>query len=179
MAFKKEKYFAGFAVGLLLLSGCKTTDSSATFSSGNRSAPKRKPVSEQAMYGAETAAAKTPAAKPGNAVTKGSFTVWSVPKDPQPSEAYQIFIEVKLPPNTQKYTRDDLSGSVVGTDGFSLPLARSADAFPDIEQTQTFQFDGLTARFSTFIPGGAEAVRDTIKVQSILLNEQQIISVAF
>ncbi|MCA9019589.1 MAG: hypothetical protein KDA74_05575, partial [Planctomycetaceae bacterium] len=54
----------------------------------------------------------------GNAVTAGSFTAWTVPKDPDLNEDYLIIIQVKLPVSykSTRYRASDLSGLVLGTD---------------------------------------------------------------
>ncbi len=38
---------------------------------------------------------------PNQAVTKGSFTVWTVPEDPRPGEKYVIMIQIKLKNNVK------------------------------------------------------------------------------
>ena len=107
---------------------------------------------------------------PQGAVTKGSFTVWTTPADPQPFESYTITIEVKLPSNTTSYTAADLTGKVVGTDGYTQAMG---------DPGQDFQFLGATARLSLFVPGAVQDVRDTVEVRSTLLNETQSLSLSF
>ena len=53
---------------------------------------------------------KVPAS--GLAVTKGSFTAFTIPAQPKPRESYKIVIEVRLPENVRKYRVSDLSGEV-------------------------------------------------------------------
>ncbi|HAD58072.1 MAG TPA: hypothetical protein DCG12_02330, partial [Planctomycetaceae bacterium] len=48
----------------------------------------------------------------GLAVTKGSFTAWTIPARPRPGENYQIIIEVKLKEGTPRYRLSDLIGTV-------------------------------------------------------------------
>src|SRR5262249_5050992 len=36
---------------------------------------------------------------PGYAVTKGSFSVWTEPEDPEPRQDYRIIIQIRLPEN--------------------------------------------------------------------------------
>ncbi|MFM8725166.1 MAG: hypothetical protein ACKON9_08565, partial [Planctomycetaceae bacterium] len=58
----------------------------------------------------------------GLAVTKGSFTAFTIPAAPQPRQSYSIVIEVKLPDDVKKYRVSDLSGKVRGTDGYEQKL---------------------------------------------------------
>src|SRR5688572_11413770 len=62
-----------------------------------------------------------PTVVPG-AIAQGSFTVWTVPQNPDPKMHYDIYIEVKLPANISSYAYDDLSGSVVGTDSYQRAI---------------------------------------------------------
>lgn len=54
--------------------------------------------------------------KTGNAVSKGSFTVWTVPELPKPDHYYDIVIQVKLPKGVDKLRSTDLSGDITGND---------------------------------------------------------------
>jgi hypothetical protein len=110
----------------------------------------------------------------GQAIVKGSFTVWTVPKDPQPFQDYLIIIQVQLPAKTRQYRRDDLSGMVIGTDryeqvlpGFGQPLGR----FLPVENNMT--------QLAIPVPGAERLVRDTITVESKLLKEKQKIEIEF
>lgn len=58
----------------------------------------------------------------GLAVTKGSFTAFTIPAAPKPRQAYSIVIEVKLPDDVEEYRVSDLSGKVRGTDGYEQKL---------------------------------------------------------
>ncbi len=65
----------------------------------------------------------------GQVVSAGSFSAWTVPKDPGPGEDYKIVIMVKVP---EKWTFARISGSlpgeVIGTDGFSLKFHLESSA---------------------------------------------------
>jgi WD40 repeat protein len=50
--------------------------------------------------------------KTGNAASKGSFTVWTVPEVPQPDQHYYIVIQVKLPKGVKNLRSTDLSGRI-------------------------------------------------------------------
>jgi hypothetical protein len=66
---------------------------------------------------------------PKNAVTKGSFTAWTVPEDPEPGQDYVIVIEIKLPEKVRRYPLKDLSGMVVGTDGWRQAIPGKSQGF--------------------------------------------------
>ena len=67
---------------------------------------------------------------PSYAVRKGSFAAWTVPKDPRPLRPYKIIIQVTLPKEVKKYTKDDLSGLVTGTDGYAQSIPQPAPKNP-------------------------------------------------
>jgi hypothetical protein len=110
----------------------------------------------------------------GRAVVKGSFTVWTVPEDPNPYQDYLIIIQVRLPKNTRQYERNDLSGIVIGTDkyeqtlpGFGLPRGRLLPIKDDV------------AQLAVPVPGAERLVKDSITVESKLLKEKQQIEIVF
>ena len=68
----------------------------------------------------QTVAPQTPSiTPPENSVTKGSFTVWTEPKDPKPQQDYSIFIQATYSGNTTNVQRSDLTGCIQGTDNFA------------------------------------------------------------
>lgn len=103
--------------GAVVVSSCKK-ESSATFSQGNKKVV-RKTDSIDRSKAADIAATLAPA----NAITRGSFTVWTEPRDPQPGQSYQIFIEVRLPASLSTYAQTDLSGTIVGSDGYEQSIS--------------------------------------------------------
>lgn len=108
---------------------------------------------------------------PGHAQTKGSFTAWADPRDPKPDENYHIVIQVRLPSGVKKYRAADLTGRVIGTDGYRQPIR-----FDPTEQTDVE--DGVV-ELRIFVPGGARKVRDTVKVESKVLREKQTFEIEF
>lgn len=114
---------------------------------------------------------------PDNVVVKGSFRAWTVPADPEPFTAYEIFIDIKLPSNAANYTQSDLSGSVVGTDGYSQPIGRDALAIGF--HGQRFEAQNGRATLILSVPGALNQVKDTINIKSDLLNETQAIEIVF
>ncbi|MAG93215.1 MAG: hypothetical protein CMJ48_05645 [Planctomycetaceae bacterium] len=114
----------------------------------------------------------------GKAITKGNFTVWTVPEDPGPREKYVIVIEVKIPENKKlrRYPRSDLVGFVSGTDGYRK-------RFPTRSEVRVSKYlkikDGVT-RLVVPIPAAERLVRDTIRVESTrILKEKQVIEIEF
>lgn len=109
--------------------------------------------------------------KGGNAVNKGSFTAWTVPKDPAPGEDYLIVIQIRLPKKVRRYPRRDLSGMVIGTDDYRQPIPDRTRGFAPVK-------DRL-AQIVIVVPGAAELVRDTIQIRSRMLKEQQTLEIVF
>lgn len=104
----------------------------------------------------------------GKFVRKGSFTAWTVPQDPEPGEDYKIIIQVQYKDPKQKLTVRDISGSVLGTDLFKLMISRhTAEFLTDANQVVVH------------IPGAAARVRDTIKIYSSILKENQRLDIEF
>lgn len=111
---------------------------------------------------------------PSYAVTKGSFSAWTEPEDPEPGRDYTIRIVVQLPSNWEKSTRfrmRDISGMVIGTDGY-----RQAIRF---RPTQTVIVQDGSVQIDIPVPGARRLVRDTIRIESKLLKEKQIIQLVF
>ncbi len=109
-----------------------------------------------------------------NAVTEGSFTVWTIPDDPIPGETYTIMIEVRLPEKVTRYPRHDLVGLVTGTDGWQQPLP--GDAKP---LQQYLPVHNHAVQLEVDVPGALRRVRDTIELRSKLLKEEQVLNLVF
>jgi len=108
---------------------------------------------------------------PSTAITKGSFTVWTEPRDPNPGQNYEIVIQVKLPTKITKYNLRDLTGTVTGSDRYFKRIEyKSGDKRPVTEGVVQVRIP---------IPGAAQLVRDTIKVRSEVLKEEQVIEIVF
>lgn len=110
-------------------------------------------------------------AVPASAITKGSFTVWTDPEVPIPGHAYEIVIQVKLPPHVKSYRLRDLTGTVRGTDRYF----KAINFKPNERRTVS---EGVV-QVRIGIPGAAELVRDTIHVRSAILKEEQTIEIVF
>jgi len=109
---------------------------------------------------------------PKQAITKGSFTVWTEPEDPMPGERYKIMIRVKLKTNAKRIRRSDIKGSVVGTDGYS-------DHFGGPTEAGYYTVRDKRVQFHVVVPGAVELVKDVIKVESKMLDEKQRIEIVF
>ena len=110
-------------------------------------------------------------AMPSKAVTKGSFTVWTVPEDPLPGQNYKIIIQVKLPDRVTRYRRSDLTGTVIGTDGYRQFI-------PGVKRGWLPVRENL-AQMDIFVPAAASLVRDKIMVRSKILKEEQNLEIVF
>lgn len=127
----------------------------------------------------------------GFAVTKGSFTAFTIPAEPEPLKPYRIVIEVRLPSDVKKYRVNDLKGEVIGTDGYRqfLPFdkdARNATRSPaangkEIVITSSASIDVIKNRVQIIIivPGARELVKDQIKIRSRRLKEDQELTLTF
>lgn len=110
---------------------------------------------------------------PDGAVTKGSFTAWTEPQNPQPGQRYTIVVQIKGLENLERFPRCDLSGTVIGTDGYK-------DSFGGPTEHGDFPVKDQTVRLPVeVVPGAAELVKDTIQIKSKLLNEEQQIEINF
>lgn len=127
----------------------------------------------------------------GNAVTKGSFTAWTVPEDPTPDRYYLIVIQIKLPAQVLKYRSSDLQGLVRGTDRYEqiIPWDSRCPANcmipgPDGHPVQLRRNGRLpvkdgVAQIVIAVPPGEKLVRDTIRIKSRMLNEEQTLQIVF
>ncbi len=109
-------------------------------------------------------------------VSQGSFTVWTEPETPLPKQDYIIYIHIKLPEKVRRYPIRDLSGWVRGTDKFYKPIPDPAD----FRRTQKFlQVMKHETQLRVKIPGAANLVEDTIRINSRILNETQELKLVF
>jgi hypothetical protein len=129
----------------------------------------------------------------GKAVTKGSFTAWTVPKDPRPGQDYKIVIQIQVPETIKRYRVADLSGRVIGTDKYTLdiPYEIQFNRYgTKIQKTRTGDLDfvrkGDYARVVdnqvqviVNVEGAKQLVQDTIEVKSRMLKEDQKLEIVF
>jgi len=127
----------------------------------------------------------------GFAVTKGSFTAFTIPAKPEPLKPYRIVIEVRLPSDVKKYRVNDLKGEVVGTDDYRqfLPYDRrmpSSSRAPtangkEIVLNSSSSIDVIKNRVQIIIvvPGARNLVKDRITIRSKRLRESQELTLTF
>ena len=127
----------------------------------------------------------------GKVVSKGSFSAWTVPEDPEPRKDYMIVIRIRLPEKTNLYRISDLSGKVEGSDFYvqHLPFdpsrkelaARSERSGQIVTLRASDRLRVIKDHVQIMIPvkGGDTLVRDTIHVRSRMLNEDQRLEIEF
>ena len=127
----------------------------------------------------------------GKVVSKGSFSAWTVPEDPEPRKDYMIVIRIKLPEKTRLYRISDLSGTVQGSDDYSqyLPFdpekpdygARTERSGQIVKLRSSSRLRVIKNHVQVMIPvkGGDTLVRDTIHVRSRMLKEDQKLEIEF
>jgi len=106
---------------------------------------------------------------------KGSFSAWTVPNDPDPGQDYVIVVVVKLPTRVKKYRASDLSGIVVGTDGYRQAIPGPAYSRGKVYLPMKDQM----VQLKITVPGGASRVRDVVEIRSTMLKEKQRIELEF
>jgi hypothetical protein len=140
---------------------------------------------------------------PGNAVRKGSFTAWTVPiytanfpkrfgdpepkpgDSPRPKQPYHIIIQIKVPRNKTTYALvSDLTGTVVGTDGYrqKIPentMVLAADGKTFVVPRGSVRVKNGLVHIQIFVPGAERLIRDTIEVSSKMLKEEQTLELVF
>ena len=139
-----------------------------------RTAPKVNPTSTPTPA---TIPIPAPAPLPANAIVQGSFTVWADPPHPMEKQSYFIHVRVTLPTTVTTYTKQDLSGTLVGTDGYHQTINNPILGFV----TQQFHFTpgSGSAELVMLIPGALQGIDDTLQVTSQLLHESQTVLVHF
>lgn len=140
--------------------------------------------------------------EPENAVRAGNFSVWpwpilpgkiggqirhGTPGDfPKVRQSYSIVIRVKVP-QEKKYVRlSDFTGTVVGTDGYTQKIPEDAYFFREngelikAKANTRMPVIGGTAEILVQVPGaGFAEVKDTIRVYSRIVEEEQEIELIF
>jgi hypothetical protein len=108
---------------------------------------------------------------PSHAVTSGRFSAWTEPESPQPGQPYRIIVLVRLPARIQRYYSSDLTGTVIGADGYRKHIrGSSSDELPLVNHT---------ARIAIPIVGAERGWKDTIVVQSRILRERRVLELIY
>lgn len=108
---------------------------------------------------------------PANAVSEGSFSVWTEPAYPVAGEPYRIVIQIRLPDDLRNYNVQDLEGVVVGSDGYRKPIPGAIRGDLPID-------DGYV-RLVVPIVSADEKVCDTVLIRSRQLKESQKLVLRF
>lgn len=104
---------------------------------------------------------------PARAVTSGSFSVWLDPPFPRSGEPYSIYIQVRLPERIKRYTWGDLSGYVMGSDGYRKAIQG--------HRRQQIPLSDHTATIVVPVVGAERLEMDTIVIRSRILKQQRMI----
>lgn len=178
----------GFVVALATSHGCSSSSfngSSGTTTPATQKNPSSNGQAVQTPLPIATPFPSVAPVFPPNSVTKGSFTVWATPPNPAPGQSYAINVSVVLPSNVFSLSKADLSGTLIGTDGYQQSII-PIDA-PGVAP-QTFSYTPPnanipgstgTALLIMRIPGAMKNVKDTLTVSSAVLQENQTISIIF
>ncbi len=126
----------------------------------------------------------------GLAITKGSFTAWTEPAQPAPSQNYLIIIQIRLPNDVTRYRLSDLAGQVEGTDNYrqSIPYDKDApmasgvstrDGLRLVKTSEIVDVVDNKVQLAIRVPGASRLVRDTIRIRSKRLRESQELILVF
>lgn len=117
-------------------------------------------------------------------VRRGSFAAWTMPPDPRVGQDYVIVVEINLPAGVKNYDRDDLSGKLIGSDGYMIKIPDGREfngqGWGRPYRRPRFHVGDDVARIVFFVRGARERlVRDTIRIRSRLLQESQQLEIIF
>jgi hypothetical protein len=108
---------------------------------------------------------------PPHAVTSGRFSAWTEPASPQPGQPYVIIVLVRLPARVKRYYSTDLTGTVIGSDGYRKSIRGS--------RREELPLTNHTARIVIPIVGSEHGKKDTIVVQSRMLRERRVLQLVY
>ncbi len=127
----------------------------------------------------------------GLAVTKGSFTAFTIPAAPQPLQRYSIIIEIRLPDDVKRYRVADLTGEVRGTDNYKQNLPWDSDSplasgYPTaggkvihLKRSSVLEVENNRVQIIIQVPGARKLVKDVITIKSRQLREEQELELVF
>ncbi|MEZ6064520.1 MAG: hypothetical protein R3B90_02160 [Planctomycetaceae bacterium] len=150
------------------------------------------------VHGSEVGPADNdwPTEVPRNAVRAGSFLAWWIPEVkrygervepgqlPRQGQKYFIHLQLRMPPGRGDYPLSDLSGEIVGTDGYRQPIPERAyvtggDGKLKRAPPRLSAESGVVEVVFEVGGAGKSGIRDIITVRSELLGEQQILTLEF
>lgn len=134
---------------------------------------------------------------PPNAVQAGNFAAWWIPlaqrygevvepgQLPRIGQNYHIHVQIQIPVGRGSFRVDDLTGEIIGTDGYKQLIPDRAWVYGDDGQLTRATGRLLPVRdriveivFKVTASDKA-GVRDTIRIRSRLLNEEQLLTLEF
>lgn len=136
---------------------------------------------------------------PKNAVQAGSFAAWWIPKAerygeqveagqlPREGQDYRIYVQVLVPKEHKVYRVDDLSGEIVGTDGYkqiipdrAFVLDEKGNLVPAIGARRYLPLRNGVAEIVFKVDAASKAgIQDLIRIHSRLLDEEQTLTLEF
>jgi hypothetical protein len=163
-----------------MLVGCGRAEFQAMGSAGQAGEvlSERSEVSASDAVAADEASLPPAFQKGQNATVKGNFVVWTVPTSPAPNEPYKVMIRLSLL-NASAYDREELSGSVVGSDGFRGDIQEGIGGVRMEEWQPTVEVFGNYMLKTVPMPGATETTRDVVTVRSRTLQEEQTLALDF
>lgn len=106
-----------------------------------------------------------------HAVRSGNFIVWSEPPVPIPGEPYSVYVRIRLPDRIKRYPRRDLSGVLVGSDGYRKVIGTTQKGYlPLVDNTATIVIP---------VVGATRPEADTLVIRSRLLKQQKMIKLIY
>jgi hypothetical protein len=131
------------------------------------------PLAQTASDGgrSEPVAEPKPIPVPSHATTSGRFTAWTEPPCPRPGQSYRIIVLVRLPERIQRYYSSDLTGMVIGSDGYRKYIRGSSQ--------EALPLTNHTARLVIPVVGSDRGFKDTVVVQSRILRERRVLELVY
>jgi hypothetical protein len=126
----------------------------------------------------------------GLAVTKGSFTAWTEPKNPSSGQNYLIIIQIRLPDDVSRYRLSDLTGEVKGTDNYRQKIpyeprspnaaaVSSPSGLKAVRPAESVEVVDHKVQLAIKVPGASRLTQDTIRIRSKRLREDQELILVF
>ena len=143
---------------------------------------------------------KDPKAEPSlppSAVSAGNFAAWTIPiarrddeqpkagDSPRPGQDYYIVVQVRVPEHRTDYDIADLSGRVIGTDGYVQIIPAQAFTrnqhghLTRAKTSQPLPVRNGVVQLLVRVPGAQEQVEDTIRIRSASSGEEQTLKLVY
>jgi hypothetical protein len=169
------------AASMIILPGC---GDGGGFSGGDRQKAPEKKAEELNVAQATPTPSPSPSVSPTpstnptppGGISKGRFTVWTVPQRPLPEQDYVIMIRVTQSPNGVRVVPADLVASVVGTDSYYFTTQQ---AYIQPGTIQIVPEGANQFAVGIRIPGAKYLVRNQVSVSLPKLGEQENFEILF